>query len=99
MGRASRARQQRRVSPAGRLDGLVRANRLSAVETAASGEAQGKVEIVKQLQRVPVREAALEARKRELVDQAREFGVEWAVIGVALGVTPQAVQKRYGPKR
>jgi DNA-directed RNA polymerase specialized sigma24 family protein len=99
MGQASRKRQQRRISPVARLDGLVRQTRLDAVETAAAVQAREKASVMVQLVRVPVRQAALEARKRELVDQAREFGVEWAVIGAALGVTPQAVQKRYGPAR
>lgn len=95
MGKASRARKTR-VSPQGQLDAMTRSRRVASVESRAAAEAADRVQVVNQLQRIPARQAALDARKRELVDQARELGVEWTVIGAALLVTPQAVAKRFG---
>lgn len=40
---------------------------------------------------------ALEERLVELVGQARVGGKSWRRIGLALGVTGQAVRKRYAP--
>jgi hypothetical protein len=35
----------------------------------------------------------------ELVDRALELGWSWALIGEALNVSRQAVQKKHGPRR
>jgi len=41
----------------------------------------------------------LEGYQRELVRKARDAGHSWAEIAACLGVTPQAMSKRYGKGR
>lgn len=91
--RARKGNPAHNVTP---LTREVRVRRLAAVETAAVMEQRGRADVLGQLRRVVERRAALDARQRELVDQARALDVPWAVIAAALGVTAQAVQKRYG---
>ena len=40
--------------------------------------------------------AALDDRIRVTVQELRQAGASWSVVGVALGVTRSAAQKRYG---
>ena len=91
-----KSRKRVRVRPVTRLDRVTRNNRLAAVETGAVMEQRERADVLTQLRRVPERRAALDARQRELVDQARDLEVEWGMIGAALGVSAQAVAKRYG---
>lgn len=42
---------------------------------------------------------AIEAQVLDSVASARRSGATWAQLGHVLGVTPQAVQKRYGGSR
>ena len=91
-----RAKRKASVSHAGQLDGITRHRRLEAVETRAVAIARSQSDVLRDLRHIPERRAVLDARQRELVDQARALGVGWGVLGAALGVSAQAVQKRYG---
>jgi hypothetical protein len=46
--------------------------------------------------RVGVQIAQLEDEAHELVGQARELGVSWALIGAAVGLTSEGARQRYG---
>ena len=97
MGMAARRRQFERNTQraaAQVADGAQVAGHRALVE--AESEAKQRSRVVQDLRRVSVRRAVLEARQEMHVRRAREVGVTWATIGLALGVTPQAVQKRYG---
>jgi len=96
--RIVRARSERRKGGGGPDRGRRSAvpRRLADVEAAAAVEARGEANTLTMLRRCPVDRARLDARQLELVDRARTHGVGWGVIGAALGVSPQAVRKRYG---
>lgn len=62
----------------------------SAVKFADGGE------VLERLGQVVEERDRLGASVVELVRQGRSQGLTWTQLGAALGVTPQAVQKRYG---
>ncbi len=49
-----------------------------------------------QLRRLAAERAQLDARIRVSVQELRQAGASWTVVGEALGVTRSAAQKRYG---
>lgn len=55
------------------------------------------VRLVEDLHRLCVRRVELEQDSARSVTVARAAGLEWKEIGVALGLTAAAAQRRYGP--
>lgn len=53
---------------------------------------------IAQLADVAMRIEKLQEDIPRLVDECRQEGASWALIGRALGTTRQAAQQRYGPK-
>lgn len=62
----------------------------------AGVEAPGRRSDVDTVRRLAMERAGLQLRLDEVIRRARAGGATWQELGQALGVTPQAVQKRYG---
>ena len=79
-----------------------RTNRATARTAAAVRHAGGyatgdaRLEPVHMLRRLAAERAQLDDRVRVTVQELRQAGASWTVIGDALGVTRSAAQKRYG---
>jgi hypothetical protein len=54
------------------------------------------LEVYADLMGVGLQVAELEDRLGQLVDQARELGVSWSLIGSATGLTGEGARQRYG---
>lgn len=78
-----------RVVPAAALSGWEGA---SAVRFADAGE------VLERLAGLVAERDRLGVHRDELVSQGRSQGLTWTQLASALGVSPQAVQKRYGVK-
>jgi hypothetical protein len=62
------------------------------------GKKRDQAEALSRLERLRDNRERLEASISAWVEDARSVGATWAEIGTALGVSQQAVSKRYGPK-
>ncbi|MGA0895573.1 MAG: hypothetical protein ACO3S5_13195 [Ilumatobacteraceae bacterium] len=51
------------------------------------------------IQRAVIAQAECERQLLESIARARVAGLTWVRIGTLLGVSPQAAQQRYGPRR
>lgn len=82
-------RPSRRTAPAKVFDGWQGA---SAVVYADAGE------VLERLGSAVAERDRLGAHVADLVAQGRSQGLTWTQLATPLGVTPQAVQKRYGSR-
>ena len=54
--------------------------------------------VLRDLRRLPGQRRELERRQGQLVRELRDLGGTWTEVGRALGISPQAAQKRYGKR-
>jgi hypothetical protein len=69
--------------------------RAAVLPTSARRLRGDALEAYAELMALGVQVAELEDRMTKLADESREYGVSWALIGAAVGLTGAGAQKRY----
>ena len=77
---------------------MVQAVPTQVIDSGDEIDRMGLADVLRELGSAGEQRRALVVREVELVESARAGGASWRLVADVLGVTPQAVQQRYGSR-